>query len=113
MSLENSSTRRHFLAATATAGAVGLASSVSADSGAAAIEQASGGGGASGKTAIRPFRYQAPEAALADLLRRVAATRWPPRETVANDSRAYNSRPLRRSPVTGRLSTTGASARRG
>ena len=86
MSLENSSTRRHFLAATATAGAVGLASSVSADSGAAAIEQASGGGGASGKTAIRPFRYQAPEAALADLLRRVAATRWPPRETVANDS---------------------------
>jgi len=74
MSLESSSTRRSFLATTATAGAFGFASSVSA------------GAPVSNRTAIRPFRYEAPEAALADLRRRVAATRWPAAETVADDS---------------------------
>ncbi|MGH7086295.1 MAG: epoxide hydrolase family protein, partial [Acetobacteraceae bacterium] len=34
--------------------------------------------------AIRPFRFTAPEEALVDLRRRVAATRWPDRETVAD-----------------------------
>jgi pimeloyl-ACP methyl ester carboxylesterase len=37
-------------------------------------------------TAIRPFRIDVPEEALADLRRRVAATRWPERETVADPS---------------------------
>src|SRR2546428_7472307 len=37
-------------------------------------------------TGIRPFRIHVPEEALVDLRRRVAATRWPERETVANDS---------------------------
>jgi hypothetical protein len=32
--------------------------------------------------AIRPFRINIPEEALVDLRRRVAATRWPDRETV-------------------------------
>ncbi len=36
--------------------------------------------------AIRPFRIEVPEAALADLRRRLAATRWPDRETVADGS---------------------------
>jgi len=36
--------------------------------------------------AIRPFRVQVPKAALDDLRRRVAATRWPERETVTNSS---------------------------
>lgn len=31
--------------------------------------------------AIRPFRAEIPEAALADLRRRIAATRWPDEET--------------------------------
>ena len=34
--------------------------------------------------AMRPFRANVPEAALADLRRRVAATRWPDRETVTD-----------------------------
>ena len=40
---------------------------------------------AAGDTSIRPFRYHAPDAELADLKRRIAATRWPERETV-NDT---------------------------
>lgn len=38
------------------------------------------------KTAIRPFRIAVPEAELVDLRRRIAATRWPPRETVTDPS---------------------------
>ena len=36
--------------------------------------------------AVRPFRANVPEAALADLRRRTAATRWPDRETVTDAS---------------------------
>ena len=36
--------------------------------------------------AIRPFRVNVSEAAVADLKRRLAATRWPDKETVADDS---------------------------
>ena len=36
--------------------------------------------------AIRPFRIDVPEAAVVDLRRRLAATRWPDRETVTDDS---------------------------
>jgi hypothetical protein len=36
--------------------------------------------------AIRPFKYRASDAELAELRRRIAATRWPERETVADDS---------------------------
>jgi pimeloyl-ACP methyl ester carboxylesterase len=36
--------------------------------------------------AIRPFRINIPEADLTDLKRRLAATRWPDKETVADDS---------------------------
>src|SRR5215475_5376921 len=35
---------------------------------------------------VRPFQVEFPEADLADLRRRVNATRWPERETVADDS---------------------------
>jgi pimeloyl-ACP methyl ester carboxylesterase len=35
---------------------------------------------------VRPFRVQVPESALADLKRRIAATRWPDRETVSDPS---------------------------
>src|ERR1700730_13979676 len=37
-------------------------------------------------TAIRPFRIDVPEEALVDLRRRISATRWPEKETVADDS---------------------------
>lgn len=37
-------------------------------------------------SAIRPFRVNIPDAALVDLHRRIAATRWPDRETVSDQS---------------------------
>jgi pimeloyl-ACP methyl ester carboxylesterase len=40
----------------------------------------------SGETEVRPFRADMPEEAVTDLRRRIAATRWPERETVADDS---------------------------
>jgi hypothetical protein len=36
--------------------------------------------------AVRPFRVEFPEEQLSDLRRRIAATRWPDTETVADDS---------------------------
>jgi pimeloyl-ACP methyl ester carboxylesterase len=39
-----------------------------------------------GKDAIRPFRVEFSDEALADMKRRIAATRWPPKETVADQS---------------------------
>ncbi len=62
--------RRDFLARSAAAGAIGLLP--------AQLRAATGDG------AIRPFRIDVPEEALVDLRRRIAATRWPERETVAD-----------------------------
>jgi pimeloyl-ACP methyl ester carboxylesterase len=42
--------------------------------------------GESGDSAIRPFRAHVPDEELADLRRRLEATRWPDRETVADRS---------------------------
>ena len=39
-----------------------------------------------GDASIRPFEFHASDAELADLQRRIAATRWPERETVADPS---------------------------
>ncbi|QEL27172.1 epoxide hydrolase (plasmid) [Bosea sp. F3-2] len=41
---------------------------------------------ASGNAAVRPFKISIPEAALADMKRRVLATNWPDRETVGDTS---------------------------
>jgi pimeloyl-ACP methyl ester carboxylesterase len=41
---------------------------------------------ASAEEAIRPFRIDVPEAELSELRRRIAATRWPDRETVSDQS---------------------------
>src|SRR5688572_7658089 len=41
---------------------------------------------AAAHTSIRPFRVTIPDEALVDLKRRVAATRWPERETVSDFS---------------------------
>jgi pimeloyl-ACP methyl ester carboxylesterase len=72
--------RRTVLAATAAACAFGLA--VSAAPGAAAPAP----GAADGENAIRPLRIIFPDEALVDLRRRLAATRWPERETVTDES---------------------------
>jgi len=64
-----SSSRRDFLHMTAAAAAVAFAPKA---------VQAAGG------DAIRPFRFRAAETDLADLRRRIQATRWPSRETVAD-----------------------------
>jgi pimeloyl-ACP methyl ester carboxylesterase len=37
-------------------------------------------------TSVRPFQFHAPEEALKDLRQRLAATRWPDKETVSDDS---------------------------
>src|SRR5262245_37063779 len=37
-------------------------------------------------TSIRPFKFQASDDALADLRRRIAATKWPERQTVADNT---------------------------
>ena len=46
------------------------------------------------KSAIRPFRVEVPEAELADLRRRIEATRWPEKETVADTSQGVPLEPL-------------------
>jgi pimeloyl-ACP methyl ester carboxylesterase len=43
---------------------------------------------------IRPFTYRAPDEALTDLRRRILATRWPEKETVADDSQGVPLAPL-------------------
>jgi Epoxide hydrolase N terminus len=67
-----SPTRRNFLATSAAVAAFGLLSTKLR----AATED----------NAIRPFRIDVPEADLLDLRRRIAATRWPDREIVTDQS---------------------------
>ncbi len=52
-----------------------------------------------GATAIRAFRVDIPEDELTDLRRRVAATRWPDKETVADQSQGAKLAKLQ-GPVT-------------
>jgi pimeloyl-ACP methyl ester carboxylesterase len=65
--------RRHRLAATLV-GAIGLLLTATAAPAAPAADD----------TSIRPFHFHASDEALADLRRRVAATKWPPKETVSD-----------------------------
>src|SRR5579871_6592483 len=73
--------QRTVLAASAAA-ASGLAASATPRTTAFAAQAAEG----ADKTPIRPFRVNVPEETLVDLRRRVAATVWPERETVADDT---------------------------
>ncbi|HTE84602.1 MAG TPA: epoxide hydrolase, partial [Dehalococcoidia bacterium] len=50
------------------------------------VAQASTGRAPVEDQSIRPFKIQVPQAALDDLRRRIAATRWPDKETVADQS---------------------------
>jgi pimeloyl-ACP methyl ester carboxylesterase len=65
--------RRTVLAAAAAAGAFGLAGSAAPSA-------------AEADNAIRPLRINVPDAELAELRRRINATKWPDRETVTDDS---------------------------
>ena len=79
--------RRNFLSSSAI-GAVGLSLPIEA----AAKAAVTGGGG----TAIRPFKYQASNEALADLQARVRRTVWPERETVADATQGVNLATMRK-----------------
>ncbi len=94
---ESKSYRRHFLrnaAMTIAAVAFGMIGFADAQSdkkpsglkGEQLISQATHAQSTSEAQALRPFRANVPEAALADLRRRIAATRWPDRETVTDRS---------------------------
>jgi pimeloyl-ACP methyl ester carboxylesterase len=74
----SSPTRREVLATVVAASALGLELSGIFD-GAQADEAARA-------SAVRPFRVNVPEEALVDLRRRLVATRWPDKETVADHS---------------------------
>src|SRR5262245_22364792 len=50
---------------------------------------------AADKTAIRPFRVNVPDADLADLRRRIAATRWSTKELVEDRSQGVQRATLR------------------
>lgn len=63
--------RRHLLGASVAAGALGLVPAAAR---------------AAASATIRPFSARVPDADLAELRRRIAATRWPSRETVADES---------------------------
>ena len=58
--------------------------------------------------AIRPFHVNVPERDLVDLRRRVLATRWPARETVADQSQGVQLAKLKELIPTGGRTTTGA-----
>ena len=77
-----SRTRRSLLAVSATA----LALALPVGAGVAQAQTAAAVGAVAEDTAIRPFRIAVPEAALVDLRHRIAATRWPDRELVADQS---------------------------
>jgi pimeloyl-ACP methyl ester carboxylesterase len=84
-------TWRTWLVTVAAAGAVGLVLPA-ASSDAQTVPSAAAGGSGSGLGAaaedrpIRPFKVQVPQAELDDLRRRIAATRWPDKETVPDQS---------------------------
>jgi hypothetical protein len=62
--------------------------------------------------AIRPFRIDVPEEALIDLRRRLAATRWPERGTVTDDSQGVQLATMQELARYWGQITIGASARR-
>ena len=64
-------------------------------------------------TSIRPFRIHVSDAQLSDLRRRLLATRWPDKETVADPSQGAHARKLRSSSGTGARDYDWRKARRG
>ena len=52
--------------------------------------------GGSGDSSVRPFEFRASDEELADLRRRILATRWPDRETVDDDSQGVQLATMRK-----------------
>ena len=69
-------------------------------------------GAAAEDQAIRPFRVHIPDEAIIDLRRRIAATRWPDKEIVADHSQGVELETMRKLAPIGRQIMIGASARR-
>ncbi|SEF25001.1 epoxide hydrolase [Variovorax sp. NFACC27] len=86
--LHPSLSRRHLLATSIAFGAASAASS------AFAMLRPSSASGPD-DTSVRPFRISVDREALADLRRRLGATRWPSAETVADDSQGVRLATLR------------------
>ncbi|MGF6756644.1 epoxide hydrolase family protein [Paraburkholderia sp. GAS42] len=84
ISSKTRSRRRFIGVAAGTVAAVSLSRLASAETNQAITEIAQSTGG--DKTAVRPLRVHAPESQLTDLKRRIKATSWPERETVADAS---------------------------
>jgi len=100
MSMESlSPTRRKILAGSAFMGAASLLSAhLAAADGMPPGQPANRGASETGKVednAIRPFRFNASDAALADLRRRIAATKWPSRELVSDASQGVQLATMR------------------
>jgi hypothetical protein len=95
-------TRRDFLASSAAA-----VVAVSVAAGAASIIPTDA---ALAGEAIRPFRVHTPQAEIVELRHRIAATRWPERELVANASQGVQLATMRE--LARHWATIGANARR-
>ncbi len=66
----------------------------------------------SSEAEVRPFRVGFPDEEVAELRRRVNATRWPERETVTDDSQGVPLAMMQDLAAYWATATTGASARR-
>ena len=64
-------------------------------------------------TSIRPFEFRASDEDLADLKRRILATRWPDRETVNDDTQGVQLATMQKLADYWANDTTGASSKRG
>lgn len=73
-----------------------LAPQMAAGASARTSSQGSLTAGTTDDTAIRPFSVNFPDEALADLRRRVAATRWPSQELVADDTQGVRLATMRK-----------------
>jgi Epoxide hydrolase N terminus len=62
---------------------------------------------------IRPFQVSFPEGELAELRRRINATRWPERETVADDSQGARLAMMQELAAHWGAGMTGGRVRRG
>jgi len=62
-------------------------------------------GAATDDKAIRPFKFNASKEALADMRKRIAATRWPDKETVTNASQDVQLATIQDSRAIGRRTT--------
>ena len=82
MSIFRTPSRREMIAATAAAGAVGLLSAQAAIADVASANRPATQGATPMDDAIRPFHFEASNDSLADLKKRITATRWPDKETV-------------------------------